>query len=381
MTSTTGERLVVDAEIRRGDFEMRINFEAAPGQVLGVLGPNGAGKSTLLRALAGLTPIAAGRVTLGDLVLDDAESGTFIEPSGRPVGLVFQDYRLFPHLDIRDNVAFGPQVKGVRRALARKSADQWLARCGILELADRRPSQISGGEAQRVALARALAAEPSMLLLDEPLGALDVTNRVTVQAELRSLLSGFAGPSLLVTHDPLDALTLADQLLVIEDGVIVQQGTVAQVTRQPATTYVAKLVGLNLYQGVPSADRVDLPDGGTLRLPDSSPQGPVLVAIRPSSVVVSTVAPENSSARNTWQGVITAMSSLAGRVRLDITGRPSIVAEVTAQSVAEMGLSMGDQVWCSVKATEIEVYQDEPLSTDGEQTSSRVSLASRNLDC
>ena len=208
-------------------FTLAVSLTAAPGQVLGLLGPNGAGKSTLLSAVAGC-PVSAGRITLAGAAMDDADAGTFVE-AARPVGFVFQNYRLFPHLTVAENVAFSPRVRGEGRHAAKAAADHWLARLGLADLADRKPAQLSGGQAQRVALARALAGQPALLLLDEPLSALDAGTRLDVQAELKSHLADFTGPCLLVTHDPIEALMLADQLVVVEGGRIVQQGTPAQI--------------------------------------------------------------------------------------------------------------------------------------------------------
>src|SRR6476469_7312759 len=227
--------LVVDAEVRRGSFTLEVSLAAAPGQVLGLLGPNGAGKSTLLSAVAGLTPVSAGRVTLAGSVLDDAEQGTFVEASGRPIGFVFQNYRLFPRMSVAENVAFSPRARGQGKQAARSAARYWLDRLRLADLADRKPGQLSGGQAQRVALARALAGQPSLLLLDEPLSALDAGTRLDVQAKLKRHMSDFAGPCLLVTHDPLEALVLADQMVGLEGGRIVQEGTPGQIARQPGT--------------------------------------------------------------------------------------------------------------------------------------------------
>ena len=355
MTHRGGDGLVFDAEVRRGGFTLAVSLTAACGEVLGLLGPNGAGKSTLLSAVAGLTPVSAGRITLADQVLDDADAGAFVEASGRPVGFVFQNYRLFPHLTVAENVAFSPRARGLGRRAARSAASHWLDRLGLTGLADRKPGQLSGGQAQRVALARALAGQPSLLLLDEPLSALDAGTRLDVQAELKRHLADFSGPCLLVTHDPIEALVLADRVVVLEQGRIVQEGTPALIARQPGTDYVAKLVGLNLYAGRADGSAVTLAGGGTFVIPDHGQHGDVLVAVRPSAIVVST-QPQSSSARNTWQAKITGLTLLADRVRLDLDGPPHALADVTPAAVSELSLDPGSQVWLSVKATDLEVY-------------------------
>jgi molybdate transport system ATP-binding protein len=348
--------LTVDAEVRRGDFTLRVSLAAAPGQVVGVLGPNGAGKSTLLSAVAGLTPVSAGRITLAGQVMDDASTGAFVEPAGRPVGFVFQNYRLFPYLTVAENVAFSPRVRGMGRRAAKSAASHWLDRLGLTDLAGRKPGQLSGGQAQRVALARALAGQPALLLLDEPLSALDAGTRLDVQAELKRHLADFAGPCLLVTHDPLEALVLADTLLVLEGGRIAQEGTPADVARRPGTEYVAKLVGLNLYPGHADGSAVALTAGGTFTVPDHRQHGDVFVAVRPSSIVVSTRQPAALSARNAWPARITGLTLLSDRVRLDLHGQPPALVDVTPAAVAELSLDPGRQVWLTVKATDLEVY-------------------------
>jgi molybdate transport system ATP-binding protein len=356
MTHGGSDGLVVDAEVRRGSFTLAVSLAAAAGQVLGLLGPNGAGKSTLLSAVAGLTPVSAGRIMLAGQVMDDADAGTFVEASGRPVGFVFQNYRLFPHLTVADNVAFSPRARGLGRRAARSAASHWLDRLGLAGLADRKPGQLSGGQAQRVALARALAGQPALLLLDEPLSALDAGTRLDVQAELKRHLADFTGPCLLVTHDPLEALVLADSLVVLENGRVVQEGSPAQVARQPRTDYVAKLVGLNLYAGHADGSEVKLTGGGAFVVADHGQHGDVLVAVRPSAVVVSSQQPQLSSARNTWPAKITGLTLLADRVRLDLDGQPPALVDVTPAAVAELSLDPGRQVWLSVKATDLEVY-------------------------
>ena len=293
---------------------------------------------------------------LAGQVMDDADTGTFIEASGRPVGFVFQNYRLFPHLTVADNVAFSPRARGLGRRAARSAASYWLGRLGLADLAGRKPDQLSGGQAQRVALARALAGQPALLLLDEPLSALDAGTRLDVQAELKRHLADFTGPCLLVTHDALEALVLADRLIVLESGRIVQEGAPAQIARQPATDYVAKLVGLNLYSGQADGSEVKLAQGGAFVVPDRGQHGDVLVALRPSAIVVSAELPQPSSARNTWPARITGLTLLADRIRLDLEGQPAALADVTPAAVAELSLHPGSQVWLSVKATDLEVY-------------------------
>ncbi len=356
MTAGSSDGLVVDAEVTRGSFTLAVSLTAAPGQVLGILGPNGAGKSTLLTAVAGLTPVTAGRISLGGEVMDDAGTGAFVEAAGRPVGFVFQNYRLFPRMTAAGNVAFSPRARGLGKNAARAAAGHWLDRLGLAELADRKPAQLSGGQAQRVALARALAGRPALLLLDEPLSALDAGARLDVQAELKRHLADFVGPCLLVTHDPLEALVLADRLIVLEGGRIVQEGTPAQVARQPATGYVARLVGLNLYAGHADASRVALSEGGAFVIASQDHHGDVLVALRPASVTVSNQRPQPSSARNTWPAKITGLTLLADRVRLDLDGEPSALVDVTPAAVAELSLHSGSQVWLTAKATDLEVY-------------------------
>ncbi|MCP2334162.1 ABC transporter ATP-binding protein [Actinoalloteichus caeruleus] len=262
---------------RAGDFTLSAAVSAPAGTVTALLGPNGAGKSTLLRVLAGLLPLDAGRVVLDGTVYDDPTAGVLLPPERRPVGVVFQDYLLFPHLTALDNVAFGPRCRGLSRARSRQVAQEWLDRVGLGDLAGRRPRRLSGGQAQRVALARALATEPRLLLLDEPLAALDAGTRMRIRTELRRHLDDFGGVAVLVTHDPLDAMVLADQVVVLEEGRVVQCGAPREIATRPASRYVADLVGVNLVPGRGlGGDRVAL-DGCALTLP-GAPVGDVLVA-------------------------------------------------------------------------------------------------------
>jgi molybdate transport system ATP-binding protein len=346
--------LLVDAAVRRGAFDLAVRVDVGAGERLAVLGPNGAGKSTLLRVVAGLTPARAGRVELAGRVLDDGRSR--VPPERRRVGVVFQDYRLFPHLSVRENVAFGPRAGGAGRRAARHRAEQWLGRLGLDDLAGRRPGELSGGQAQRVALARALAQQPDALLLDEPMAALDAETRGSVRAELRRHLAAFTGATVLVTHDPVDALVLADRIVVLEGGRVVQQGTPAEVSRRPATTYVARLMGLNLYPGTVERDAVILDGGGRLHAVDAPRSGRVLVALRPTAITVHAAEPDPASHRNAWPGTVRHLELLGDRIRLDVAGPPDALVDVTAAAVAELGLVPGSAVWLTAKATETDAY-------------------------
>jgi molybdate transport system ATP-binding protein len=295
------------------------------------------------------------------------------------VGLVFQGYRLFPHLSVRDNVAFGPRSTGQSRRSARVAAERWLETLHLRELASRRPGELSGGQAQRVALARALATDPALLLLDEPLAALDARTRLEVRATLREHLREFAGPVVVVTHDPLEAMVMADRLLVLEAGRVVQQGRPADVARRPATDYVARLVGLNLYAGSVVGDGVGEPrlhvrlqSGGRLyaaSLPTSGPDpdadadaaadgARVLVAVRPSAVSVHLERPGAGSPRTVWRGGVAGMEPSGDRVRVQVRAEPDVLVDVTPAAVAELALRPGLDVWVSVKATELDVYPE-----------------------
>jgi molybdate transport system ATP-binding protein len=363
-----GQGLRVHGGVERGEFRLEVEFAVAPGEVLGVLGPNGAGKTTLLRALAGLIALTTGSITLNGLPLDDANRGTFLAPEERPIGLVFQNYRLFPHLSVRENVAFAARAQGAGRKVAGAAADRWLDLLGLTEFAQRKPRQLSGGQAQRVALARALASEPGLLLLDEPLAALDARTRLEVRAELRRHLADFPGPTLLVTHDPLEAMVMTDRLLVIEDGRIVQEGSPAAVARRPATQYIARLVGLNLYAGRRSGANVVLDGGGSLVATAAPPaplasgdqrrDGRVLVALPPSAISLHTEKPLHSSPRNVWPGTIAGLELLIDRVRVQVDGTPPALVDITPAAVSELDLSAGAPIWLSAKATDLDTYPE-----------------------
>lgn len=349
--------LVAQFEAGRGAFTLNLDLKVRAGTTTALLGPNGAGKSTALRVLAGLLRPRSGSVHLAGAAMDDG--AVHVPPEGRRIGVVWQDYRLFPHLSALDNVAFGLRTRGASKAESRERAAAWLHRVGLSAHAKSKPSALSGGQAQRVALARALAPEPALLLLDEPLAALDARTRLDVRSDLRTHLAAFGGAAVMVTHDPLDAMVLASEVVVLEDGRAVQRGPVADVARRPQTDYVARLVGLNLYRGVLSGSAVVLPDGTQIATADSESglaQGAeVLVAFPPSSVGVF-LAPPQGSPRNIFPARVVDMELHGGSVRLRLAGALPALADITAGAVADLELGPGREVWMAVKATETAVY-------------------------
>ena len=345
--------LVADFQTSHGDFTLTFRASFAAGSVVAVLGPNGAGKTTLLRTIAGLQGVDEGSVVISGRTVDDGDS--FTGPGQREVGVVFQDYALFPHLSVLENVAFGPRSRGEGTRPSRVLAQGALDRFGIGDLADRKPSRISGGQAQRVALARALVTQPAVLLLDEPLAALDIETRETVRAELDVALADFPGCTVLVTHDPLDALLLADRIIVLEDGHIVQDAAPAELARRPLTPYVAALMGVTLLRGTATEGRLDIDGGGVLFIADPHLTGRALAVVRPEAVTLHRLRPEGS-ARNVWSGVVASVQPAQDRVRVIIDGEPSMIATVTPAAVAELGLVRGTEVWLSLKAVDVDVY-------------------------
>ena len=343
--------LAARVAVRRETFALDVDLDVPDGGVVAVLGPNGAGKTTLLRALAGLTVIDEGRVEAGGTLWEDTGSGRWLPPERRGVGLVFSDHLLFGHLTALQNVAFGPRARGVRREEARRRAQAWLDRLGIADLAGRRPSGLSGGQAQRVALARALATDPAVLLLDEPLAALDASTRVEVRRALAEVLGERRTVCLLVTHDPVDATLLADRVVVLEAGAVVQDGTPAELARAPRTGWTARLLGLNVYRGVGDGAVVPLDGGGRL-VPAEVPVGPVVVTVAPGAIALHAEEPHGSP-RNVWRTRVTTVEQAGSIVRVGLAGPPAALADLTPGAATELGLAPGVEVWASVKANEV----------------------------
>jgi molybdate transport system ATP-binding protein len=355
--------LTVDVRVRRGDFTVQAEFDARENETVALLGPNGAGKSTLLECVAGILEPERGRVTLGDEVLDEAEKGTHVLPEKRPIGVVFQGGLLFPHLSAGENVAFPLRAHGLARADARQRARVALEALGIGDLGPTKPGALSGGQRQLVALARSLVGEPRLLLLDEPLSALDVRTRAETRAVLRSALANFQGVRILVTHDPIEAMTLADRMVLIEEGAVTQIGTPAEFRDAPRSAYGAEFVGLNLFQGTlerpgPGVSMIATARGTRIVAAVTEvgiEDGHAVVAfVRPADISLHLEPPEGS-ARNILEGAVGAIAIERDRARVRIASEPPVVAEVTHASVERLELEEGTHVWASFKAVEVRI--------------------------
>jgi molybdate transport system ATP-binding protein len=347
------------------DRGVDVAFEVAAGETVALLGPNGAGKSTVLAVLAGLLRPDRGRVSLAGRELTRVDRPPVegararppsidVPPHDRQVSLLAQEPLLFPHLSVLENVAFGPRSAGAGRTAARRTAEHWLAEVGIADLADRRPARLSGGQAQRAAVARALAADPQLLLLDEPMAALDVEVAPFVRQMLRRVLADRT--VVLVTHDALDALLLADRVLVVEDGRIIEQGPSADVLAQPRNPFTAQLAGLNMVAGTWRAGALETASGMRLEggVSEPAPQeaAPVVAAFAPQAVSVFLAAP-GGSPRNAVEAVVTQLEPYAGRVRVRSS---ELSADITPQAAADLDLAPGSRVHFVVKATEVVVH-------------------------
>jgi molybdate transport system ATP-binding protein len=347
--------LRIDARCRLGTLDLDVALNAEPGELVALLGPNGAGKSTILRCLAGLTAIDAGRIAIDATVVDEPSSATFVEPEDRPVSMVFQDYLLFDHLSVLENVAYGLRARGTDKASARRSAGEWLERFGLAEYAQQRPRVLSGGQAQRVALARALATRPRLLLLDEPLAALDAGTRAEVRRDLRRHLATFEGMRILVTHDPVDAYALADRVVILTEGRVAQTGTIAEVTRHPRSRYVADLIGVNLVEGQ-IVDGVLTTASTAHVVIAGAPDGHSFAVIRPQAISLHLDPESGGSPRNVWPGVVADIDRLGDRARVTTVGPMPLTAEITLAALESLGLRPGDDVWATAKATDITAY-------------------------
>lgn len=346
----------LEAQIRvtLSPFKEHIDLSVGDGEVVAVLGPNGSGKTTLLRTLAGIQPLSSGRITLDGIMVDDPSLGILVAPGLRSCGLVFQDHLLFPHLSVLDNVAFGPRSRGMARSLATERAHHWLDRLAVADLAGSRPSTLSGGQSQRVALARALATEPRLLLLDEPTAALDVTQRSLVQTELRAHLGAFGGACIIVTHDPLEAAAVADRLVILEAGRMVQTGTFADVYQRPRTPFVAELMDRNLLRGEAGDGSLPLCGGPVLVVPTEI-RGARYAVISPSDVVCSLERPTDATVV-AWSTTIVDVALQGDCARVQLGSPDGLTALVPIVNFAARRLTHGTTVWVSVDPDRVAIF-------------------------
>ena len=350
--------LVFEATADLGDFHLEAAFDVAPRETLVLVGPSAAGKSTCLALIAGLRRAARARVTCGADVWCDTAAGIDRTPEGRRVGFMFQEYALFPHLRVLGNVAYGPRARGRTRAESEAAAQRWLDRLGLGEVAARPVTELSGGQRQRVALARALASDPQVLLLDEPFASLDVHTRANVRIELRSFLDEVGLPTVLVTHDPIDALTLGDRIAVLDHGRVVQTGTRDDLLEHPRTEVVAELAGVNVYRAELAAGRgLKEARAGALvfHVLADDRRGPSFLAFAPSEVVVSAERSPGSP-QNVFGGTVREVLPLPDRLRVTVDAGALVVAELTREAGASLEVKPGRRVWLSIKATAIRVY-------------------------
>ena len=348
--------LQLTATVAERGFDLDLSLGA--GERLAVLGPNGAGKSTLLGLLAGTLRPDAGHADLAGRTLFDSAAGAWLRPHSRGVALLAQDPLLFPHLSVLENVAFGPRVGGAGRAEANRRAERWLTEVDAAEFASRRATELSGGQAQRVAIARALATEPELLLLDEPLAALDVGVAPAIRRVLRRVLAGRT--TVIVTHDLLDALLLSDRIVVVEQGRVVESGATQDVLDRPRTRFTARLAGLNLVRGVAEGEAVRQGSGELITGTPAEPLtagAPVAAVFAPDAVAVFT-EPPHGSPRNQLPVQVTEVEPRGGRVRVRARGASGqgLAAEVTAGAVSELDLYPGRDVSYVVKATAVTIY-------------------------
>lgn len=336
--------------VQRGDFTLDASVQAAPGEVLAVVGANGSGKSTLLGAIAGTHPISGGTVRLGERLLcsrDGDAPAVSLRRAARRVGFLDQRARLFPHLNARANVAFGPRARGLHKRDAEALADEWLARVGLADRGDARASELSGGQQQRVAIARTLAADPHLLLLDEPFAALDVSS----SGELRDLIAAEVKklriPVVMVTHDPFDLITLADHVVVLETGRVAQAGAAAEVLEIPATPFAAALTGRALLRGTASSSGMHIPESplrelsGLGELPLA---GTAMLASFPATSLRVGPIQDNTPAENSWVGTIRAASTGPTGIRIECAEWPGIYAELPVSHALEPWITAGAPV-------------------------------------
>jgi len=354
--------LSVRVKKRLREFPLEIAFDARPGETLVIIGPSGCGKTTSLNIIAGIVEPDEGRVALGDRVFFDSSVGTNVPTEKRSIGYVFQDFALFPHMTVADNVSYGLRARRRPKHEIAPKVDQVLGLLGISHLATRRPGGLSGGERQRVALARAVACDAEILLLDEPLGSLDAQTRNHVRGELQRMLRLVGRIAILVTHDYVDALTFGDRICVLERGKVLQMGARDQLLYHPKSRFVAELTGVNFFEGAISASSADglaevwVGDNRLYASCDERDMGGILLAFFPSDVTISREPPA-TSARNVFRSQVREVIHMGDKVRLSLNGSLPMCAEISAQALRDLALKAGDEVYASLKATAIKTYR------------------------
>jgi molybdate transport system ATP-binding protein len=356
---------MLDAHLgkRRERFALDLAFQARPGSTTVLVGENGAGKTTALRLLAGLETLDLGFIRLDGEPHADAATGWHLPAWQRDIGYVAQDYSLFPHLTVFQNVAFGLRAVGVHRSHIRKRVEEALALLGIASLIDRPSPHLSGGQQQRVALARALVLSPRLLLLDEPLSSLDLQTRGALRGELRGLLTRLPCVTLYVTHSPVEALVFGDQIVVLEGGRVAQAGSREELLRRPRSAFVAELIGTNLFIGRPvpngpmRAPTIRTPEG-EFAVDETAAPGGVFLTVSPREITLHPQLPE-TSAQNVFLGTVREVipePPAGDRVRVVLDARPPLVVEVTRDAASSLGLREGLRIHAAFKATGVQVY-------------------------
>ena len=355
--------LAIDVARRLGAFALEVAFEVPERTTVAVAGESGAGKTTLLRLLAGLERPDRGSIALDGEPWFDTARGIARPPEARAIGWVPQNQALFPHLSVLENAAFGLRAARVPAAEARRRASAALERLAIADLAGRRPGSLSGGQQQRAALARALVLEPRLLLLDEPLAALDVRTRRSVRGELRRLLGALPCTTLLVTHDATDALALGERVAVLEGGRLTQYGTRDELLARPRSAYVADFLGVNLLRGTVTRREAGVAwldtGAGEVAILDDGADGEVFALVEAHEVTLTREAP-GGSARNAFRGAIQELIPEppdGERLRVTLATRPRLVAEITRAAAEALGLAPGVDTWASFKATGVRTFR------------------------
>ena len=347
---TTKNNYLLDARVilNRDSLTLDVELQLQHGEVIAVLGPNGAGKTSLLHALLGWLELESGWIMVNGEVIDSPDTDSYVPPQHRPFGMVFQDGLLFPHMSVEKNILFGAGKDFNLKPLAESlQANELLAKF---------PSELSAGERQRAAIARSLAARPKVLFLDEPFSALDIQGKRRGRSLLKEALAIGVSGCLIVTHDLVDAFTLADRVMIIEGGKLTQFDVPDRIRSRPGSEWIADLVGWNYYEGIGEGSVVTLPHGTTIFTAQDDLDGPTSISINPASVSIFKSQPSGSP-RNSWLSSIKNIEILDGRARVSLVGEIDICADITTAAANELRQSISSEVWVSVKATEVDTQR------------------------